>query len=271
MKVWILGNPNGSFRGKFHRQDASNCPGRRRGEEDRDDYVLVDLAEVPDRQKACQFGTCFEGHGSDAAEVTGRAAGREAVTRVESSISTSGAKRKEPARTDGKGIGIGQRVEFRDLASQKKDSRILVAGRASTGELSAQAPIGKAMLGSQIGEIIRINPPGGLERRVEILGARGGMTQERILGDSSKGEVLTFGYGDDAAYEEHVSSRRGYVLVDRGGGSFMLHISECSHLQLTAGSFALDRPRRWSNRRQALTEWTIDETGVGPIQCQSCT
>jgi hypothetical protein len=75
MQVWVLRNPNGSFRGKFHRHDAYDCPGKRRGEEDRNDYVLVEIEELPGHQKACQFGTCFEGRGEDAATVTGRASG----------------------------------------------------------------------------------------------------------------------------------------------------------------------------------------------------
>jgi len=73
MNVWALRNPNGSFRGKFHRHDSYDCQGRRMYEEtyaDQDDYVLVDLRELSSRQGACQFECCFQGL-ADAAAVAG--------------------------------------------------------------------------------------------------------------------------------------------------------------------------------------------------------
>lgn len=57
----MLQNPDGTFRGSFHRRDADACPGRRRGEVDRNDYVLVDLDEKG------LFAYCVEvaGEGAD--------------------------------------------------------------------------------------------------------------------------------------------------------------------------------------------------------------
>lgn len=64
MQVWVLRDASGKFRAKFHDRDSNNCNGRRAHEErwpDRDDYVLVDILDLPPSQKACQFPCCFPG------------------------------------------------------------------------------------------------------------------------------------------------------------------------------------------------------------------
>ena len=173
MQVWILRNPNGSFRAKFHRQDADDCPGRRRGEEQGNVYVLVDIEELPEHQKACQFGTCFEGRGDDAAAVAGRGPGqRETAEHGRENRDAPGKLKAQRTNDDlsrSQGIAVGQQIEFRDLDSGKTHRLTIVAGRASAGELSSEAPVGKALLGREPGETVLFQTPSGPARRVEIL------------------------------------------------------------------------------------------------------
>jgi hypothetical protein len=73
MQVWVLRNANGKFRAKFHHRDSNNCNGRRAHDErwpDKDDYILVDILDLPPSQKACQFPCCFCGLPDQAAVAT---------------------------------------------------------------------------------------------------------------------------------------------------------------------------------------------------------
>ena len=82
--------------------------------------------------------------------------------------------------------------------------------------------------------------------------------------------MQTFVRGDDVVYESCVR-RGGYVLVERKAGDFMLHESECTHLQLTPGRWKLtDRPRRWHRQSRVLAEWTVAQTGTQPRRCADC-
>jgi hypothetical protein len=90
---------------------------------------------------------------------------------------------------------------------------------------------------------------------------------------ATESAIRTFAQGDDAAYEEWVGQHGGYVLTQRSsrGGEFMLHDSDCLHLELTSGSFRLTaRPRRWAKTRQPLVEWATEHNGSKPLLCQTC-
>ena len=75
---------------------------------------------------------------------------------------------------------------------------------------------------------------------------------------------------DDVAYQEWVDSNWGYMLIQRGPGEYMLHMSECSHLggfgevQLTA------KPRRWAPLKYDLIDWCRGATGAEPLECTTC-
>ena len=147
IQVYALRNPNGSFRGKFHRHDSFDCPGRRMYEEshaDQDDYVLVSLADLPDHQGACQFDCCFAGL-RDAAAVRH---GRAPATVTHSDI---------PPAAAPTGIRIGQRVEYRVLPFAPPTSRTIVPSRQGSvdqGEISSTAPIAQALVGHHAGDIV---------------------------------------------------------------------------------------------------------------------
>ncbi len=73
MQVWVLRDANGKFRAKFHHRESDNCNGRRAHDErwpDQDDYVLVDILDLPRSQKACQFPCCFRGLADQSAVTT---------------------------------------------------------------------------------------------------------------------------------------------------------------------------------------------------------
>jgi hypothetical protein len=57
-RVFVLRNPDGSYREDWHALDSANCPGTRAREEqhpDADDYVLVDRSTLPPRMQGCAF------------------------------------------------------------------------------------------------------------------------------------------------------------------------------------------------------------------------
>jgi hypothetical protein len=163
MQVWALRNPSGSFRGKFHRHDSYDCAGRRMYEEsypDQEDYVLVDILNLPPRHGACQFECCFRGL-PDAAAVACRygaiLGGPPAPAR---------AARPVPA----KGLRIGQRVTYREVHAGKTHTWTIVSGAPdrATREISATSPIASALLGSNAGDRLTIaRPTGPLE--IEVL------------------------------------------------------------------------------------------------------
>lgn len=168
MKVWALQNSDGSFRGSFHRSDAYDCPGRRRGEEDRDDYVLVDVELVPDRMKACQFPTCFAGRDS-AADLKGNSSDPVAMPAAFAQQRVSEAPSPPPA-----GAGIGDEVELIDEAGARSLRRIVEgAARPGSPEISASSPIGKALIGREPGDTVVVQLPRG-ERRFEVHDVRDG-------------------------------------------------------------------------------------------------
>lgn len=164
MQVRALRNSDGTFRGKFHRHDAYDCAGRRMYEEnyvDKDDYVLVDLAELPDHQGACQFECCFKGL-ADAAAV----AGPYAEGRTRRRATSVAAESPQP-----RGIVTGQQVEYRDFASGETKRLAIIGGRRadpSKDEISPETPIARALIGCEVGDVVRIDLPKG-SRRVEIL------------------------------------------------------------------------------------------------------
>lgn len=166
VQVWALRNPDGTFRGKFHRHDSYDCAGRRMYEENyaqKEDYVLVDLAELRGRHGACQFECCFKGH-ADAAAVANRYLGRGAEQRTPRTIAVP------PPR----GIRVGAEVLFRDSGTGETKSRTIVRGQRADparGEVSTQSPIGRALLGREVGEIVQIELPRGT-LQVEVVAVR---------------------------------------------------------------------------------------------------
>lgn len=127
---------------------------------DKDDYVLVDLVELPSRQGACQFECCFQGL-TDAAAVVGRYLGGE--------VRQPSAEPRPDIPTPS-GIVSGQTILFRDLESGQRKARTVVSGRRadrSKDEISAESPIGRALLGREIGDVVSIDLPRGA-MRVEV-------------------------------------------------------------------------------------------------------
>jgi hypothetical protein len=157
MQVWALRNPNGAFRAKFHRYDSYECAGRRMYEEnypDQEDYVLVDILELPLRQGACQFDCCFHGL-PDATAVAARYGalpGRPvAPTLIPSPPQT-------PA------IRVGQRVTYQEVGSAETKTWTIVDGRQAdraAGEISAGSPIAAALLGRAVGDRVTLSRPVG--------------------------------------------------------------------------------------------------------------
>jgi hypothetical protein len=164
MQVWVLRNADGSSRGKFHRYDSYNCRGRRMHEEkyaDRDDYVLVDIEDLPHHHKACQFECCFQGL-PDTAAVAASHGQRGAAGRA-----PQVAERPPPPS----GISVGQRVTCRDLGSGETKQWAIVGGRRadpSRCEISPESPVARALIGRQVGEAVDIELPRG-SRQIEIL------------------------------------------------------------------------------------------------------
>ncbi len=162
MKVWVLRNPDGSFRARFHRHDAFDCPGRRRYEEtypDRGDYVLVDISELPPWHPACQFHTCFAGQetAGDVREPGDRGTGDKVSPRAQASSKPGG-------------ITVGQVVECEDLESGERITWTVVDGASdpAAGKVAAGTAIGKALLGRRPSDTAVIKLPRG-ERRVRIV------------------------------------------------------------------------------------------------------
>ena len=72
----------------------------------------------------------------------------------------------------GDAIGVGSRVRFRDADSgEEKDVTVVHRLEASMaeGKLSAESPVGKALLGASEGESVRFETPSGA-KNLEILG-----------------------------------------------------------------------------------------------------
>jgi hypothetical protein len=156
-QVWALRNPDGSFRGKFHRHDSYDCAGRRMYEEkyaDREDYVLVNLRELPGRQGACQFECCFHGL-KDAAAVAGNYA--------ESRISVQ-ARPAPPPAPPRRGITYGQKVGYQELTSGETKTRTISAKERpdpTKQEISPRSPVGRALIGHEIGDVVAVELPHG--------------------------------------------------------------------------------------------------------------
>jgi hypothetical protein len=133
MRVWVLCNPNGTFRGKFHRHDSYDCAGRRMYEEkypDQEDYVLFDVLQLPPSQGACQFDCCFHGV-PDAAAAAAAAGALPGRVEVPTSI---------PSLSHAAGIRTGQQVTYREVASGETKTWTIVDARSAdraAGEISA--------------------------------------------------------------------------------------------------------------------------------------
>jgi len=81
----------------------------------------------------------------------------------------------------------------------------------------------------------------------------------------------TFVRGDVAGYWVSCVRKGGCVLVERKAGDFMLHESDCAHLQVTLGQWQLtDRPRAWHRQSRVLREWAAAQTGTKPNRCADC-
>jgi hypothetical protein len=146
MKVLIAEAPNGFT--KFHRD--ANCSGLRHGEVTWGaDYVARDLEELPDTVEPCQFPCCFQGY-KGAGDLKARVHDRA-------------------ASPPPKGVRIGQAVRFRELGRAEQTVKIVRRNADRTkGELSAETPIARGLLGSEVGEVVDIALPGKV-MRVEIL------------------------------------------------------------------------------------------------------
>jgi transcription elongation factor GreA len=69
-------------------------------------------------------------------------------------------------------VGLGSRVEVFDLDKDEKHTYSLVTSEeadALNGKISTSSPIGKGLLGKRVGDIVKIQIPGGV-REMEILG-----------------------------------------------------------------------------------------------------
>ena len=79
-------------------------------------------------------------------------------------------------------------------------------------------------------------------------------------------------HNDDDAYEQWVGRMGGYVLtVSSGSPSYMLHDSDCIHLQTGGMDIGLTKkPRRWAQYRRDLVEWVEQETTQKPKLCRTC-
>jgi hypothetical protein len=164
LQVWALRNSDGSFRGKFHRYDSYSCKGRRTYEENdagRGDYALIDLRELPGHHGACQLGCCFQGL-DDAAAVADQYAG----TRVDRRTPTA-----TLATTTPRGIAIAPRIVYRELASGETKVKTIASHHAvdpTRGEVSSGSPLGRALVGRDVGDVVLVRlPRGSIE--VEIL------------------------------------------------------------------------------------------------------
>ena len=119
---------------------------------DRGDYVLVDLRRLPDRQGACQFDCCFQGL-RDAAMV--------AAHYPESGLETR-ARAATPGKTVPRSISLGQTVVYMDLASGETTTRTIAGDHAvdaAKGEVSSGSPVGRALIGREVGDTVLIELP----------------------------------------------------------------------------------------------------------------
>jgi Transcription elongation factor, GreA/GreB, C-term len=148
MKVLVAKAPTSSGWSRFHRD--AGCPGLRKGEVTHGaEYVAVELADLPDKVLPCQFECCFPGH-ETAADLTSRVHSR-------------------PAARPATGIRIGHEVEYRELGGSETEMWRIVRGAANLneGELSANTPIARALIGREPGEVVDIALPNRVVR-VEI-------------------------------------------------------------------------------------------------------
>jgi hypothetical protein len=153
LRVLALQNPNVTFRGRFHRRDAHDCPGIRAKEEahDGDDYLLVDVADLMPWQRACQFETCFQG--LETAEAVRARYPVSAQSRPPQSVHAD-----EPPPT---GIHVGQTVVVRDVASRETKRRRIVprGGDRSKDSIAADSPVARGLLGRAVGDSVVVELP----------------------------------------------------------------------------------------------------------------
>lgn len=150
MKVLISPAPPPKKWTKFHRDP--DCPGVRMTEETYGgEYLRRDLADLPAGVEPCQFECCFQGFETL----------EEVISRLH-----------RPTAPPPSGIRVGDQVEFRELGTQRTMERRIVRGSAdhAKGEISADTPIGQALLGSEPGEVVAAETPKGV-MQVEILRA----------------------------------------------------------------------------------------------------
>ncbi len=68
-------------------------------------------------------------------------------------------------------VGLGSTVVVLDTKKDEEMSFLLVTSEeadASTGKISTSSPIGRALLGKEVGDVVRVQIPGGV-REMEIL------------------------------------------------------------------------------------------------------
>jgi hypothetical protein len=181
-------------------------------------------------------------------------------------------------------VEVGATVHVHDESSGKSHVWTIVSTRSDpgSGKVSTDTAVAKALLGHRVGDTVTV--PAGVARRYAIARIDAAPAKPPSAPSaaaagqpsvSASDEIAVFGPGEDADYEEWVRRNSGgYVLKrrDRLDEGYMLHLAECSHLGLTAGSFTMrtGNPRRCSRSRQALVHWCRDETGSPPVVCGSC-
>lgn len=195
MQVWILQTPRGRLHGNFHRETANDCPKLLEGGGEEDELVLVEIEDVPRRQKACQSPGCFAGVERaeqlyaatevkeakfEPIEATSRVRlkpatrGSRPKTRSSKSKSRSSSARPAapppPPKPRLRRVAVDSVVTFTFLDTGETKTLKLVKGAASLtdGEISAETPYGKAMLGADTGETVMVELPG-RKREVEIV------------------------------------------------------------------------------------------------------
>ncbi|UJA20960.1 hypothetical protein HJD18_12555 [Thermoleophilia bacterium SCSIO 60948] len=139
VKVLVARGPKPGTWTRIHRDPG--CSGLRKGElADGASYLELDLDDLPESVKPCQFPCCYQGYAT-----------------------ASDLKRRvgTPSRP-AEGIRVGQEVEFRKLGGSELMRRRIVRGPAdrSKDELSDETPIARAMIGREAGDVADAELPG---------------------------------------------------------------------------------------------------------------
>lgn len=181
-------------------------------------------------------------------------------------------------------VEVGATVHVHDEGSGTSHVWTIVSTGSdlSSGNISADTAVAKALLGHRVGDTVTVAVRAARRYAIDRIDAAPAKPASRPSAASAEtpsvsvsDEIAVFGPGQEADYEEWVRRNSGgYVLKrrDRLDEGYMLHLAECSHLALTAGSFTMrtGNPRRCSRSRQAVVQYCCDETGSPPVPCSSC-